>query len=56
MKVLVIGSGGREHALCRTFRQSERVEEIFCAGGNAGIEEIAESVSIPADRSTRRRW
>ncbi len=46
MKILVIGSGGREHALCRAFQKSKRVTKIFCADGNAGISEIAECVSI----------
>lgn len=46
MKILVIGSGGREHALCRAFDKSEKVEKIFCANGNAGIAEIAECVDI----------
>ncbi|HSK72334.1 MAG TPA: phosphoribosylamine--glycine ligase [Pyrinomonadaceae bacterium] len=46
MKILVIGSGGREHALCRAFRKSEKVNKIFCANGNAGIAEIAEIVNI----------
>lgn len=46
MKVLVIGSGGREHALCRAFSKSETVEKIFCADGNAGIAEVAECVEI----------
>lgn len=49
MKVLVVGSGGREHALCRAFRKSEKVSEIFCADGNAGIAEIAECVKIKPD-------
>lgn len=46
MKVLVIGSGGREHALCRAFSKSKKVEKIYCANGNAGIAEIAECVDI----------
>jgi phosphoribosylamine--glycine ligase len=46
MKILVIGSGGREHALCRAFSQSQRVSKIFCADGNAGIAELAECVAI----------
>lgn len=46
MKVLVIGSGGREHALCRAFSKSGKIEKIYCADGNAGIAEIAECVKI----------
>lgn len=48
MKILVIGSGGREHALAWKLRQSSDAERIFCAPGNAGTNEIAENVSIPA--------
>lgn len=46
MKVLVIGSGGREHALVWKINQSPRVEKIYCAPGNGGIGEIAELVPI----------
>ena len=46
MKVLVIGSGGREHALVWKIRQSPKVKKIYCAPGNAGIGEIAELVAI----------
>ncbi len=46
MKILVVGSGGREHALCRSFQKSKRVEKIYCADGNAGISEIADCISI----------
>ena len=49
MKILVIGSGGREHAICRSFRKSPKVESLFCAPGNAGIGQIAECVPIKAD-------
>ncbi|CAN5473842.1 phosphoribosylamine--glycine ligase [soil metagenome] len=49
MKILVVGSGGREHALCWAFKQSEKTEKIFCANGNAGIAEIAECVNIKPD-------
>lgn len=49
MKVLVIGSGGREHALVWKLLQSPRVEKVFCAPGNAGISEIAECINIKAD-------
>ncbi len=46
MKILVIGSGGREHALVWKISQSPLVKEIYCAPGNAGISEIAENVNI----------
>ena len=48
MKILVIGSGGREHALTWKLGQSADAERIFCAPGNAGTAEIAENVSISA--------
>ena len=48
MKILVIGSGGREHALTWKLRQSPHADRIFCAPGNGGTAEIAENVSIPA--------
>ncbi len=49
MKVLVIGGGGREHALAWKLSQSSKVDKIFCAPGNAGISEIAECLNIKAD-------
>ena len=48
MKVLVVGSGGREHVLVWKASQSPRVEKIYCAPGNAGIAELAECVDIKA--------
>jgi len=48
MKIFVIGSGGREHALAWKLRQSPHAERIFCAPGNAGTAEIGENVAIPA--------
>jgi phosphoribosylamine---glycine ligase len=48
MKILVIGSGGREHALAWKLRQSPHAERIFCAPGNAGTAQIGENVAIPA--------
>jgi len=53
MKILVIGSGGREHALCQTFTRSKKAVKIFCANGNAGIAEIAECVNIKPDEIER---
>jgi phosphoribosylamine---glycine ligase len=47
MKVLVVGNGGREHALAWKIRQSNRVERVFVAPGNAGTAEDAENVDIP---------
>src|SRR5436305_3717241 len=47
MRILVIGSGGREHALTWKLRQSPHANQIFCAPGNAGTGEIAENVAIP---------
>jgi phosphoribosylamine--glycine ligase len=49
MKILIIGSGGREHALAWKLRQSPHAERIFCAPGNAGTAEIGENVAIPAN-------
>ena len=46
MKVLVIGSGGREHALVWKLRQSPRVAKIYCAPGNGGIADEAECVAV----------
>jgi len=49
MKVLVIGSGGREHYLVWKLNQSTRVSKIYCAPGNAGISKLAECVPISAE-------
>ncbi len=46
MKVLVIGGGGREHAICAALKKSNGVDKIYCAPGNAGIASIAECVAI----------
>lgn len=48
MKVLVIGSGGREHAIIWKLRENKNIDEIYCAPGNAGIAEIAQCVNIQA--------
>jgi phosphoribosylamine--glycine ligase len=55
MNVLVIGSGGREHALVWKLQQSSRVRKIYCAPGNAGIGELAELVAIAPDDIARLR-
>ena len=49
MKVLVVGSGGREHALCWAIAASPLVDGLYCAPGNAGIADVAECVPIGAD-------
>ncbi len=49
MRILVVGSGGREHALVWKIAQSELVDKIFCAPGNGGIAHLAECVDIKAD-------
>ncbi|MGH7934015.1 MAG: phosphoribosylamine--glycine ligase [Candidatus Binataceae bacterium] len=50
MKVLVVGKGGREHALCWRLNQSPVVKQLFCASGSAGISQVAQAVDIaPAD-------
>lgn len=48
MKVLIVGSGGREHAIAWKVAQSPKVDKIYCAPGNAGIAEYAECVNITA--------
>src|SRR5213594_4660398 len=49
MKVLVVGGGGREHALAWKVAQSPRVTKLYCAPGNPGIARIAECVPLAAD-------
>ena len=48
LDVLVVGGGGREHAICWALRKSPRVNKLFCAPGNAGIAQIAQCVDIKA--------
>ena len=49
MRVLIVGGGGREHALAWKVGQSPKVEKVFCAPGNAGTAQVAENVDIAAD-------
>ncbi|MBO6133994.1 MAG: phosphoribosylamine--glycine ligase [Lachnospiraceae bacterium] len=56
MKVLIVGSGGREHALAYSVSLSPKVDKIFCCPGNAGIAEIAECVDIKAMEFDRLVW
>lgn len=48
MKILVVGSGGREHAIIRKLKQSPKAEKIFCCPGNGDISADAECVAINA--------
>lgn len=57
MKVLVVGGGGREHAICWKLAQSPQVTQLYCASGNAGIESVAQCVPIAAtDVETMVKW
>ena len=50
MKVLIVGSGGREHVIAWKCAQSPKVDQIYCAPGNAGIAEVAQLVPLKADQ------
>jgi len=57
MRVLVVGGGGREHAICWKLAQSPKVDKLYCAPGNAGIARVAECVPIKAtDVDGMVRW
>lgn len=49
MKVLVVGNGAREHAICWKLKQSDKLTKIYCAPGNAGISQLAECINIKVD-------
>ena len=49
MKILIVGAGGREHAICHSFVKSKKVTKIYCANGNAGIAKIADCIDIKPD-------
>ena len=56
MKVLVIGGGGREHAIVHKLSQSSKVDKIYCAPGNAGIGLLAECVDIKVGDHFQMLW
>ena len=49
MKIAILGSGGREHALANQIKKSNKTEKIFCIPGNAGTETIGENININLD-------
>ena len=53
MIILVVGSGGREHALCWAIAKSPKCNKLFCAPGNAGISQVADCIDIAAEDLTR---
>ena len=50
MKVGIIGSGGREHVICQSLKNSNKISKIFCFPGNAGTQQIAENVKIDLEK------
>ena len=46
MKIAIIGSGGREHAITYSISKSKKIKKIYCIPGNAGTEEIAENINL----------
>ena len=49
MKVGIVGSGGREHAICKSIKKSSKIDEIYCFPGNAGTAEIATNIVLNLD-------
>ena len=49
MKVGIIGSGGREHAICESLNKSDKIDKIYCFPGNAGTQTIAENINIDVE-------
>ena len=49
MIICIIGSGGREHAICKTISFSSKISKIYCLPGNAGTEELAENIDLDID-------
>jgi len=54
MKILIVGSGGREHTLAWKLAQSQTVDQIYCAPGNGGIAQMATCVDLSADNPYMR--
>ncbi len=52
MNVLVIGSGGREHALCWALSKSSEIDSLYCAPGNGGVQDVATCVSVNGEKSS----
>ena len=50
MKVGIIGSGGREHAICHALNNTKKIKQIYCFPGNAGTEEIADNISLNLEK------
>ena len=53
MNVGIIGSGGREHAICYMLNKSKKVSKIFCFPGNAGTDQIAQNVNLDPDNFSK---
>ena len=49
MIICIIGSGGREHAICKTISLSSKVSKIYCLPGNAGTQQLAENIDLDID-------
>ena len=55
MIICIIGSGGREHAICQNIRKSKIVKDIYCIPGNAGTENIAKNIEIDIDNFDKKK-
>ena len=55
MKIGIIGSGGREHAICTFLKSSSKVDKIYCFPGNAGTNFIAENININLNNFQERQ-
>ena len=55
MRVVIIGSGGREHAICLALKKSKNISKIYCIPGNAGTDEISENIELDIGNFTNFR-